>query len=173
MFSKKGRVSEEPVDLNMVPIMNLFLAMIPFLLSCAAFFQASVINASVPALSEGSNDQSDEPKKELKKISLNLQVTKEGFTLSADGDQPEEELKAITTRIPKKNGEYDFEKLAKKCRELHEKYDKSDTVVILPDKDIRYDVLIHTMDATRERIVDTKLDRRVGLFTNAVVSSIL
>jgi len=173
VFSKKGRVSEEPVDLNMVPIMNLFLAMIPFLLSCAAFFQASVINASVPALSEGSNDQSDEPKKELKKISLNLQVTKEGFTLSADGDQPEEELKAITTRIPKKNGEYDFEKLAKKCRELHEKYDKSDTVVILPDKDIRYDVLIHTMDATRERIVDTKLDRRVGLFTNAVVSSIL
>ncbi len=173
MFSKKGRVSEEPVDLNMVPIMNLFLAMIPFLLSCAAFFQASVINASVPALSEGGDDQQDEPKKEMKKISLNLQISKDGFTLSADGDQPEEELKAITTKIPKKNGEYDFEKLAEKCRQLHDKYDKSDTVVILPDKDVRYDVLIHTMDATRERIVDTKLDRRVGLFTNAVVSSIL
>ena len=174
MFKKGGRPDEEPVDLNMVPIMNLFLAMIPFLLSCAAFFQASVINASVPALSEGSaDDQQEEPKKELKKIVLKLQITGDGFVLSADGDQPEEELKAIATKIPKKGGEYDFERLAEKAKELHKKYDKSDTVLILPDKDVLYDHLIKTMDSVREYVVDTALDRRAGLFTNAVVSSIL
>lgn len=174
MFNKKGSRDQEPVELNMVPIMNLFLAMIPFLLSCAAFFQASVINASVPALSEGSaDDQQEEPPKELKKITLKLQIANDGFVISADGDQPEDEIKAIATKILKKNGEYDFEKLAEKAKELHKKYDKSDTVLLLPDKDVLYDHLVKTMDAVREQIVDPKLDRRTGLFTNAVVSSIL
>jgi biopolymer transport protein ExbD len=171
----KRRRAEEPVEMNMVPIMNLFLAMIPFLLSCAAFFQAAMINASVPALSEGSDEPApdEEPKKELKKITLNLQVTKDGFTLSAQGDQPEDELKAIAKTIPKKDGEYDYETLATTCKELHDKYNKSDTVVILPDKDVLYDTLVQTMDASRERVKDPVLDVREGLFSIAVVSSIL
>ncbi len=172
-MSDKGRREERPVDLNMVPIMNLFLAMIPFLLSCAAFFQAAVINASVPALSEGGSAADEEPEKELLKIILNLQITADGFVLSAQGDQAEDELKAIVTRIPMKGKEYDFEKLAERCKELHDKYAKSDTVVILPEKDVLYDTLVQAMDAARERITNPKLDQREGLFTNAVVSSIL
>lgn len=95
------RKKEKPVELNMVPIMNLFLAMIPFLLMCAAFFQVSVINASVPALSEG-GDEGDEPKKEMQKVSLNLQIGDNGFTISASGDQSPDELKNIGGTIPKK-----------------------------------------------------------------------
>ena len=167
------RSEEDPVHLNMVPVMNLFLAMIPFLLMCAAFFQVSVINASVPALSEGGEDPGEEPKKELKKITLNLQIGKSGFTLSAQGDQPPDELQKIGGTIPKKKGKYDFEKLAERCKKIHDKYNKSDTVVILPEKDVLYDVIVQAMDAARERILDKRLDTREHLFTNAVVSSIL
>ena len=174
MLGKKGRGPEDPVELNMVPIMNLFLALIPFLLSCAAFFQAAVINASVPALSEGSDAAPDEePKKELEKITLQLQVTKDGFVLSAQGDQPVEELAKLVTKIAKKGDTYDFEKLATKVKELHDRYKKSDTVIIMPDKTVLYDQLVKTMDASRERIVDSYLDQREGLFTVAIVSSIL
>jgi biopolymer transport protein ExbD len=173
-MKKKARTAEDPVELNMVPIMNLFLAMIPFLLSCAAFFQAAVINASVPALSEGGEPPSDqEPEKELKKITLNVQIAKDGFVLSAQGDQPAEELKSIATKIPKQDGEYNFDKLAEKAKDLHDKYSKSDTVVLLPDKDVLYDTLVKTMDATRERIIDKTMDKREPLFSTAVVSSIL
>ena len=167
------RSEEEPVHLNMVPVMNLFLAMIPFLLMCAAFFQVSVINASVPALSEGAEDPGEEPKKELKRITLNLQIGKSGFVLSAQGDQSPEELKNIGGTIPKKQGKYDYEKLAERCKKIHDKYSKSDTVVILPEKDVLYDVIVQAMDAARERILDKRLDTREHLFTNAVVSSIL
>ncbi|RME23975.1 MAG: biopolymer transporter ExbD [Deltaproteobacteria bacterium] len=168
-----GKRSEtKPVDLNMVPIMNLFLAMIPFLLMCAAFFQVSVINASVPALSEG-DDQNAEPKKELKKITLNVQINEKGFVLSATGDQPEQELKKIGGVIPKKGGDYDYEKLAERAKAIHDRYPKSDTVILLPAKDVIYDTLVKTMDATRERILDKRLDTREHLFTNAVVSSLL
>jgi biopolymer transport protein ExbD len=163
-----------PPELNMVPIMNLFLAMIPFLLSCAAFFQAAVINASVPALSEGSDEApGDEPKKELQRITLSLQMTAEGFLLSGQGDQPEEELKAVISKIPKQNGEYDFDRLAERAAELHKKYPKSDTVVLLPDKDVTYDMLVKAMDSTREKVVDPGMDVRERMFTNAVVSSLL
>ncbi|RLB53640.1 MAG: hypothetical protein DRI34_13160 [Deltaproteobacteria bacterium] len=166
------RESEKPVNLNMVPIMNLFLAMIPFLLMCAAFFQVSVINASVPALSEG-GDQDQEPKKELKKVTLNVQIGTNGFTISASGDQSEDELKKIGGTIPKKNNQYDFDKLAERIKAIHDHYPKSDTVILLPGKDTLYDTLVKTMDATRERILDKRLDTREHLFTNAVVSSIL
>jgi biopolymer transport protein ExbD len=168
-----GRKAEEPVHLNMVPIMNLFLAMIPFLLMCAAFFQVSVINASVPALSEGGDDPGEEPKKELLKVTINLQIAKSGFNLSANGDQSPEELAKIGGKIPKKNNEYDFEKLAERMKAIHDKYKKSDTVIILPEKEILYDTIVRTMDAARERILDKRLDTREHLFTNAVVSSVL
>jgi len=166
------KASTDPVEMNMVPIMNLFLAMIPFLLMCAAFFQVSVINASVPALSEGGGPQ-DEPKKELDKVTINLQIAKDGFTLSASGDQPPEELEKVGGNIPKKGGEFDFVRLAERMKKIKDRYKKSDTVVLLPAKDILYDTLIKTMDASRERILDKKLDTREYLFTNAVVSSIL
>ncbi|HUU03931.1 MAG TPA: biopolymer transporter ExbD [Myxococcota bacterium] len=171
MPSKRG--GEAPVALNMVPIMNLFLAMIPFLLMCAAFFQVSVINASVPALSEGGDDPNDVPKKELQKVTINLQITKAGFVLSASGDQSEDELKKIGAKIPIKKKEYDFDKLAEQMKSIHDKYKKSDTVIILPEKEILYDTIVKTMDASRERIIDKHMDTREHLFTNAVVSAIL
>ncbi len=170
---KSKREETPPVALNMVPIMNLFLAMIPFLLMCAAFFQVSVINASVPALSDGTDAAGDEPKKELKKVTVNLQIGQDGFSLSAMGDQSPEELQKIGGKIPKKAKEYDFEKLAERMKAIHDKYNKSDTVIILPAKDILYDTIVKAMDASRERITDKRLDIREHLFTNAVVSSIL
>ncbi|MBN2498585.1 MAG: biopolymer transporter ExbD [Deltaproteobacteria bacterium] len=170
----KRRESVGPVDLNMVPVMNLFLAMIPFLLSCAAFFQAAVINASVPALSEGAAPgDADEDKKQLDKVSLTLQITKTGFVLTAQGDQTEEELKKWGGTIAKKGKEYDFEQLAERVKKIKDRYKKSDTIVILPDKDVLYNTIVQVMDATRERTVDPRLDSREVLFSNAVVSSIL
>ncbi len=166
------RRETEPVHLNMVPVMNLFLAMIPFLLMCAAFFQVSVINASVPALSQG-DDAGEEPKKELLKVTLHLQIGKAGFVIAAQGDQSPEELKKIGGTIPKKKNEYDYEKLAERMKAIHDKYKKSDTVIIVPEKDILYDTIVRTMDASRERIIDKRLDTREHLFTNAVVSSVL
>jgi biopolymer transport protein ExbD len=169
---KARKAPEDPVELNMVPVMNLFLAMIPFLLSCAAFFHVAVINASVPALSEGTDAPDSEPKKELKKVSLNLQITKTGFVLAADGDQPPDELKKIGASIPMKNKQYDYERLAQRIEAIHDKYPKSDTIIILPDKEVIYDDIIKTMDATREKVLDD-MDNRKHMFTNAVVTSVL
>jgi len=168
-----NRASTDPVDLNMVPIMNLFLAIIPFLLMCAAFFQVSVINASVPALSEGTDAPNEEPPKQLDKVTVNLQIDASGFILSMTGDPPEEELKALGGTIPKKAGEFDYERLSERLKGIKDRYKKSDTVILLPAKEILYETLVKTMDASRERIVDKRLDAREYLFTNAVVSSVL
>jgi biopolymer transport protein ExbD len=170
----KRRKATEPVEMNMVPIMNLFLAMIPFLLSCAAFFQAAVINASVPALSEGGGPTDEEPKKELDKITLNVQIRKDSFELSAQGDQPPEDLKSLVSSIPMKDREYDYEQLANRCKQIKAKYKKSDTVIILPDKDVLYSVIVKTMDATRDdRILGNRDPQPNYWFTNTVVSSLL
>jgi len=168
-----GRKKEGPVQLNMVPIMNLFLAMIPFLLMSAAFFQVSVINASCPAIDPGGDDTTDVPPKEFQKVTVNLQIAETGFSLSANGDHSPAELAGLKGIIPKKNNEYDFERLAQRMKTIHDKYKKSDTVIIIPEKGILYDTIVKTMDASRECIIDKRLDTREHLFTNAVVSSLL
>jgi biopolymer transport protein ExbD len=158
----KKETKGEPVHLNMAPVMNLFLAMIPFLLMCAAFFRVSVVNTSAPGLRPPGSDLPREVK-----VSVSLQITRDGFVYSTIDAPAREE----SGTIPRKDGQYDFTALAGRMKDIHDRYPDSDTIVIVPEKQVSYDTLIQTLDVTRERVVDPRLDIREYLFTNAVVSS--
>jgi biopolymer transport protein ExbD len=47
-FSRMIRQAEEEPELNMIPIMNMFMVLIPFLLMSASFFHIKAINTSIP-----------------------------------------------------------------------------------------------------------------------------
>ena len=49
MFDRYRRTVEETQDLDLLPVMNLFMVLIPFLLMGAAFFHIGVIPASLPS----------------------------------------------------------------------------------------------------------------------------
>ena len=51
-FAKKNRRSDEEPDVNMIPIMNIFLVIIPFLLTSVSFFHIKAISTSVPVLAD-------------------------------------------------------------------------------------------------------------------------
>lgn len=174
-----SRWVKEVEDLNpdLIPIMNLFTALIPFLLMSAAFFQVSIIQISVPVASEsGETDIA----KEEDKITLNMRIVSTGYELSASSDTlPPDELKKLKASIPRTKGTPEAETALAKgitdaAYQIKGKYTASDTVIIVPEEDIPYEDVVFAIDAVRETTLERAGERsRVSLFPRVVLSSIV
>jgi hypothetical protein len=101
------------------------------------------------------------------RIILDVVIEKEGFSISAIEARTRKELAGLRARISKVGGEYDFAALAARIKEVHDRFVKSDTVIIRSSGQVLYDTVIRTLDASRERILDERLDTREHLFTQA------
>lgn len=160
---KRGEESEE---LNLVPIMNLVTILIPFLLMAAQFVSYAVIDSTLPAIGPPVPVE-EEP--EEKPLNLSVMVTTEGFTLSGEhpelkneggGDEGEEKNTTIECLTPgcsyeSGSGEgpaetYDIGELRALLGRIKDDKPEERNVILVPDHDVPYEVLVMTMDATRE-----------------------
>lgn len=79
---------EEAPELNLAPIMNMVVILIPLLLLSVVFLQVGVINITAPKLSVG--PPSDTPPPEEKALNLTVAVGDKGFNIAAtDANVPE------------------------------------------------------------------------------------
>ena len=154
----------EDVELDMVPIMNMFLVLIPFLLLSASFFQMKAINTSVPVQAEVDASMSPEKEKDIK-VTVVVQIGKNGIDLSLISDLAEyEELMKWDTKIDKVNqDEYPLNQMAMYLQKIKETYPASDTLIIIPDGNVIYETIIQTMDVSRHL-------NDIPLFPNVVLS---
>jgi len=157
MLGRFREARDKQVELNLTPVMNLFVAMIPFLLMCASFYSVSVVNASQPVADPGGG--SDLAKGE-DKITLAVEVRRGlGYKITAQSDSiPEAILDQLTMDLPKIGTKYDTDALREIAEDVKKRYPKSDTAMLLCDVDVFYEDLIGTMDALRERV-----ERKPGL----------
>ena len=152
----------QDVDIDMVPIMNMFLVLIPFLLISANFLHLKAINTSVPVLAEP-GDRAPEP--EGVKVTVVVRLEKGGIRLSAlsEGLGPRE-LEALGGRLPLgRAGAYPLGDLAERLRAIKARYPRSDTLILVPHDGALYETIIQTMDAARRSGDDP-------LFPNVVLS---
>ena len=161
-LGQRRQKTHEDIDIDLVPIMNMFLVLIPFLLLSASFFHLRVINTSVPVLSGGAGDAL---KKKETKVTVIVEIQENGINLSAISDSlGEEELNRLGTQIAKKGqDEYPLEQMAKFLQGVKKSYPASNTLIIIPDEGVIYDTIIQTMDAARYSKADP-------LFPNVVLS---
>lgn len=171
LFGLSGSHSPQDDSLNLIPIMNLFVALIPFLLICAAFFNVSVINASVPALQK---DRSDLASTE-DSVTLMVQVLPTGYRISASSETLDKaSLEALRTEIPRQGEKPDLERFTRHLAACKELYPKSDTMILVADPSILYQELIETMDAARTWKTSEEGREVVSeLFPNVVVAGML
>jgi hypothetical protein len=166
----KVRAPDE-VQLNLIPIMNLFTTLIPFLLMSAVFFRLSIIQITVPVASEtGETDIA----KEEDKITLNLQIFADRFELSASSDTLEpEKVKALRATIDRKAlaGEAAYAKLSEEAYRIKGKYTGSDTAIVVPESDVAYEDVVGAIDAARDIRLVKENNARVVLFPKVVLSS--
>lgn len=135
-------------DLNLIPVMNLFMVLIPFLLMGAAFYHIGVIPTSMPV---NDPNQSDVPKTPTT-VAVNLELAEDAARLTvASVSLSPEELEALGGEWPRgADGHFPAEKIQQHLIGLKKKYPKSNTITILPAEPITYDQLVDVLDNTRE-----------------------
>ncbi|GAB6096966.1 hypothetical protein JCM14469_32200 [Desulfatiferula olefinivorans] len=165
-LGRRRRMDDEEIELDMVPIMNMFLVLIPFLLLSASFFHIKAINTSVPVLSssEASQSEPSDPKAQIK-VTVIVEIKDAVIALSAMSDELEyDDLVKLEADIPVKEGAaYPMDQLAAHLKYIKDSYPKSDTLILVPASSVVYGTIIETMDMARS-------SENIEMFPNVVLS---
>jgi biopolymer transport protein ExbD len=161
----------EDENVNLVPIMNLFVVLIPFLLMSAAFFHISVINASVPALQK---EKTDLAKSDVA-VTMMVRMMPDSFTITASSDVlSRPELNKLRAEIPRKGEGKGLTEFSDHLLACKQRYPKSDTLLLVPDASVQYQDVIHVMDSGRWVEMDQEGAKvRYDLFPNVVITGML
>jgi biopolymer transport protein ExbD len=126
-------------DLNITPVMNLFVCLIPFLLISAVFVQLSVIETNAPSRTSraGAADTT----------LVMVVITNRGFTVTGTGAAFRNSQAAA--EIPKKGEEYDYATLTQMLTQFKKNDDKAQDVLLMTEPTVEYRVIIGVMDAAR------------------------
>lgn len=172
-------------ELNIIPVMNLFVLLIPFLLVSAVFVQVSIIDTSLPIIREGGETALGPQKKG---ITLTVTINSQGYIIKGklknEGAQQGEVLISSSIKnyislkgelIPKTmSGRYDFNALRGALLEIKNEFPDEETIFVIPDEYVLYDDIIKTMDASRTTtsIRDDGMKKEIRLFENAVIATV-
>lgn len=165
-FPQRDRDYDDEV--NLTPMMNLFVVLIPFLLMSAAFFKLSIINAAVPTIADAplEKGQSD------KVLNVNLRIEKDGFHISGSGDGiSNSELASIRKHIRKTGATYNYDGLNAALTQIKWRFPKGKSMMLFPAEQITYDQIVQVMDTARWSH-EIKNNQKQLLYPDIVVTSV-
>lgn len=147
MEFSRFRHAREEVQVNLIPVMNLFVTLIPFLLLAAAFYHVGVIPASLPS----QTDEVSDIAADTTSVTVNLQIEPDAIHISASNAVlSEETLAELSLSIKRQKGGFNLELLKKALYEIKRRYANSDTVVVLPSSKVQYKDVVMILDSARE-----------------------
>ena len=127
-------------DVNIIPVMNIFLLLIPFLLLTAAWVRLAVIELSLPSLGKDRAEQIQHDPKKLVLVILAIKET--GFQLKSPGFK----FDPVTNL----NENYDYPKIVEQLKQIKQTHPQAEDIIISPDVKVKYDIIIQVMDKCRE-----------------------
>ena len=142
------------MDLDIKPVMNLMVVLIPLLLAGVEMVKLSIIEIDLPpsksAGAGGANEENPEKEKE-KRLGLKIAITRDGFVLATAGAIMSGESGEGPTVPIGAGNEFDYDTLKEKLIELKKLilkkgYIDKDTAIITAGADIEYQVIITVMD---------------------------
>lgn len=153
MFDKWKRATQEPADLNIIPVMNLFMVLIPFLLAGAAFVKYGVIPTSTPTQSSSTEKKKKQDEDKPDRVMANLVIAPDEIQLTySSSNVPESKRNELAESWDWDGSDEDvLLKLRRALRRAKEKYPESNTVTVLPHDELQYQTLVRVLDYTRER----------------------
>ena len=170
MFKKYRHAKEEAEELNLIPVMNLMVVLIPFLMLGAAFYHLGTIPTSIPDNVPAADAK---PPSDVK-VTINLIIEPTEMILSGSGAGLDEaEAAGMKITLKQQGKSPNVKGLRKHLMAIKGKYPKSDTAIILPADTIPYEKLVVVLDAVREMPAgkDAKGDPKVApLFPVSVFS---
>ena len=171
--SLKKKAKFPQIELNITPVMNLMVVLIPILLAQSAVVKLAMHEVNLPSTSAPA-PQAEEKKRPERKLELTIFVEDDGFhIISAFGREKTDE-----PTVPLKEGKYDYEGLNRKLVEIKDKMRKSKvvfsdstSVIIVGKPETKYDVIIKVMDASKwfEK-KENGITKRLKLFPDILLS---
>lgn len=157
-FKPSARRNTESLDLDLDirPVMNLMVVLIPLLLAGTVFLKLAILEIDLPPTAGGAGgDEANKPEQEQeKKLNLSIAVTKQGFTIASSsavltGETGEGPTIPITSA-----GHQDYDRLKEKLIEIKKSIDgkgfkDENSAIITASADIEYQVIIFVIDAIR------------------------
>ncbi|MDP3237866.1 MAG: biopolymer transporter ExbD [Myxococcales bacterium] len=151
----KPKEEEEAGELNIVPYLDILMNLIIFmLLSMSGLATLGILNVSAPSYGGGGGGNNPDEKPPLL---LTVAIAKTGFYVAATGGVlPGIETTgtaaegAPPTIARKADGSYDYTLLNNKMKEIKASFSEETKVIIAAEADTPYEVLVGTMDSTRE-----------------------
>ena len=127
----------ELIDLDVTPVMNLFMVLIPFLVSMAVFTHIAAIDFSLPPAQTEGSDPGDS-----KELDISIVVTSNGFRIVGTGKKLD--------LVPRLKGQYQYEQLRVLLKAIKFEYPSQKSVVLVLESEVLYDDIIKFMDICRE-----------------------
>lgn len=137
----KRRFDDDVHEINVTPVMNLFICLIPFLLISAVFIQLSIIETNAPASKASTAAGNNKPSLVI------VMIDGKGFSLAASGKISSSITKPII--ISRRKRDYDYAQLTRQLVALKRNDPKAEDLLMVADPTTPYSVLIDTMDAAR------------------------
>ena len=175
MRNVKSRATDATFDLNLAPILDIIVSIVPLLLMSIAFVQVKMIDTSVPQVVaeavQRANDKSE--------TTVTLKVSKgHGFTFEVVKSG-----KKTPLVIPNKNGTWDMDALAAAAFGVKQQSPEVFRVDLSPEADVNLNDLVvvmdklrHTPDAKKTSFVDpasgNKLETEL-MFPNVLFANVV
>lgn len=146
---RKGRVRAEDGDseLNLVPIMNLVVCLIPMVLFGASFVQLGVINVNTPKF--GPLNPGPAPE-EIAHVTVGISADR--LLIQADRPLPGVEAEGEPLAIPHVGGDLDLRNLYNHLARIKATYPDAAPLTLTADTQIPFEDVVRVMDAARHRL---------------------
>ncbi len=130
--------SREP---NLIPIMNLFIVIIPMLMTIMVSVHLAMIEITLPTQSSGGGggDDAGEQIEEVPKV-LTLALLIDRFEVMVEGNEDIIKIPQLTS------GKYDFMTLDQTISRLKRLHENQQTIDLLPDPNVKFDTLLRSID---------------------------
>jgi biopolymer transport protein ExbD len=152
--SKRRLVQVEEMQLDIKPVMNLMVVLIPLLLAGSEFTKLAIKELNLPpqkAGGAGAGENENTPKEEKKLLGLKITISDRGFYIANDVMviPGTEEGKPTIPLLP--DGRYDYDGLKQKLIEIKEKivgkgFEDENMAIIAAEAKIEYQTLVKVMD---------------------------
>lgn len=137
----RSRSSDSTFDLNLAPILDIIVSIVPLLLLSIAFVQVKMIDTSVPQVVAEAAKKANEKSE----TTIALKVTKlKGFIFEVTKDG-----KTTPVNVPNKGDGWDLPALNAVAFGIKEKNPQVFRVDMNPDKDVSLNELVIVMDGLR------------------------
>ncbi len=150
MRGARSRSTDATFDLNLAPILDIIVAIIPLLLLSVAFVQVKMIDTSVPQVVAEAAAKPDDNKVQT---TVSLKVSRStGFQFDVV-----REGKSTPTRVPNKDSKWDIDALHAAAFSIKEKNPEVFRVDLEPENDVDLNDLVKIMDTLRRSPASQKV----------------